>query len=67
MPAHSKPSIDTASTPSAAALTAWRTEVALWMTLMPAPWKSGRWSAGFEPAVSTTGTPDSTMAARYSA
>ena len=41
-PAHSNPSIDTASTPSCSALTACRTEVHLWITLTPASWNTGR-------------------------
>src|SRR3954451_17198740 len=66
-PAHSKPSIETASTPRLSALRAWRTEVALWMTLMPCLWNSWTCSAGLEPAVSTMSTPDSMIAWRYSA
>ncbi len=41
-PAHSKPSMLTASTPMRSALTACRTLVHLWITLMPASLKCGR-------------------------
>src|SRR5882757_10399339 len=57
----------TPSTPSRCALTAWRTLVHLCRTLIPAARNAGRCSAGLNPAVSTTGTPDSMIAARYSA
>ena len=65
-PAHSNPSMLTASTPIRSAFSACRTEVALWMTVTPAARKAGRWGSGFAPAVSTTFTPLSTIAARYS-
>ncbi len=41
-PAHSKPSIEITSTPSRSAVTEWRTEVHLWITLTPAALKPGR-------------------------
>ena len=66
-PAHSKPSMLTASHPIDSALTACRTDVHLWITLMPAAWKPGRSGCGLLPAVSTILMPDSTMACAYSA
>ena len=66
-PAQSRPSMETASTPRVCAFSAWRTDVALWMTLMPCGLKSARCSEGFEPAVSTILMPDSMIAWRYSA
>ena len=44
------------------ALSAWRTEVHLWMTLMPASLSAGSHFCGLLPAVSTTFTPPSMMA-----
>ena len=61
-PPHSKPSTLTASQPIASALSEWRTEVHLWMTLMPASLSRGRCCSGLRPAVSTTFTPPSMMA-----
>ncbi|MCY1238113.1 hypothetical protein D9M69_557760 [compost metagenome] len=40
-PPHSKPSTLTASQPMRSALSAWRTEVHLWITLMPAAFSAG--------------------------
>jgi hypothetical protein len=54
------------STPSRAAVTLWRTEVHLWITLTPAALKSGRCSIGLRPAVSTILIPLSMIALRYS-
>ncbi len=56
-PPHSKPSTDTASHPMACALSAWRTEVHLWITLMPASLRYGSTGSGLRPAVSTIFTP----------
>jgi hypothetical protein len=44
----------------------WRTEVHLWITLMPASLNFGRKGLGLLPAVSTIFTPDWTMASMYS-
>jgi len=65
-PPHSKPSTLAASHPIRSALSAWRTEVHLWITLMPAAFSAGRCGSGLRPAVSTIFTPLSTMALRYS-
>ena len=48
------------------ALSEWRTEVHLWITLMPAAFSAGMYASGLRPAVSTALTPPSTMAAMYS-
>ena len=40
-PPHSKPSTLTASQPIDSALSEWRTEVHLWITLMPASFSAG--------------------------
>ena len=45
-PAHSKPSIEIASTPILSALTAWRTAVHLWITLTPCFLNSAMCSSG---------------------
>ncbi len=55
-----------ASQPMRSALSAWRTEVHLWITLMPASFSSGIHCSGLRPAVSTTLMPPSTIAAMYS-
>jgi hypothetical protein len=55
-PPHSKPSTLTASQPMRSAFSEWRTEVHLWITLMPASF-SGQPLRGLLPAVSTTFTP----------
>jgi len=65
-PPHSKPSTLMASQPMRSALSAWRTEVHLWITLMPASFSSGIHCSGLRPAVSTTLMPPSTIAAMYS-
>ena len=65
-PPHSKPSTLTASQPMASAFSACRTEVHLWMTLIPAFFSAGMYASGLRPAVSTMRTPPSTMAAMYS-
>jgi hypothetical protein len=39
-PAHSKPSMEMMSAPWPTAVIAWRMATHLWMTLMPASWKS---------------------------
>ena len=65
-PPHSKPSTLTASQPMRSALSAWRTEVHLWITLMPAALSAGMCSSGLRPAVSTALMPPSTMAWMYS-
>ncbi len=51
-----------ASTPMASAFNAWRTDVHLWMTLIPAPLSSGIHFCGLFPAVSTIFTPPSMIA-----
>lgn len=61
-PAHSNPSMLTASTPIRSALIACRTLVHLCSTLTPASWKRGTWPAGLKPAVSTILTPLSMIA-----
>ena len=61
-PPHSKPSTLTASQPMASAFSAWRTEVHLWITLMPASCSIGIHFCGLLPAVSTTLTPPSMIA-----
>ena len=61
-PAHSNPSTLTASHPIFSAFTLCRTDVHLWMTLMPASLNAGRNGSGLRPAVSTNFTPDSTIA-----
>ena len=66
-PAHSKPSMEMASTPIRSADSAWRTEVHLWITLTPAALNSSTCSCGLLPAVSTILTPESMIACRYSA
>ena len=66
-PAHSNPSMLMASQPIDSALIACRTEVHLWMTLMPAALNAGRNRCGLLPAVSTISMPDSTVACAYSA
>ena len=65
-PPHSKPSTLTASQPIRSAFSECRTEVHLWMTLMPADFSGGRYCSGLRPAVSTILTPPSTIAAMYS-
>ena len=42
-PPHSKPSTLTASQPIASAFSEWRTEVHLWITLMPCSFSTGRY------------------------
>ena len=42
-PPHSKPSTLTASQPIDSAFSEWRTEVHLWITLMPAAFSAGRY------------------------
>ena len=66
-PPHSKPSTLTASQPMRSAFNEWRTEVHLWITLIPAAFKAGMYCSGLRPAVSTTLIPPSLMAAMYSA
>src|SRR5690606_37447621 len=66
-PAHSKPSMETMSTPISWALRAWRGVVHLWITRTPAAFRAGRCSRGLLPAVSTILMPASMMASRYSA
>ena len=61
-PPHSNPSTLTASQPIASALSAWRTEVHLWITLIPASFRTGSHFWGLLPAVSTALTPPSTIA-----
>ena len=61
-PPHSKPSTLTASQPIAWALSEWRTEVHLWITLIPASCRAGSHFCGLLPAVSTTLMPPSMMA-----
>ena len=61
-PAHSKPSTDTASQPMRSALSAWRTEVHLWITRTPPALSCSMCGSGLRPAVSTMVTPLSTMA-----
>ena len=61
-PPHSKPSTLTASQPIDSALSEWRTEVHLWITLMPASCSAGSHFCGLLPAVSTAFTPPSMMA-----
>ena len=63
-PAHSKPSMETMSTPMRCAERAWRTAVHLWITVMPWALKSSTCSCGLWPAVSTMVTPLSMMARR---
>ena len=65
-PAHSKPSIEIASTPAFSAEMPWRTEVHLWITLMPASLNFGRNGLGLLPAVSTIFTPDWQITSMYS-
>ena len=48
-PPHSKPSTLTASQPIASAFSAWRTEVHLWITLMPASFSAGSHFCGLLP------------------
>ena len=66
-PPHSKPSTLTASQPTCSALSACRTDVHLWMTLIPARSSAGTCACGLRPAVSTIVTPPSAIAAMYSA
>src|SRR5712671_3831803 len=54
---HSNPSTLTASHPIFSAFSECRTEVHLWITLMPAALSSGIYCSGLRPAVSTTLTP----------
>ena len=61
-PPHSKPSTETASQPIDCAFSEWRTEVHLWITLMPASFRCGNTASGLRPAVSTTVTPPSMIA-----
>ena len=61
-PAHSKPSTETASQPIVSAFKAWRSDVHLWIILIPAAFRGGRYCCGLRPAVSTMGTPPSTIA-----
>ncbi|MNN50928.1 hypothetical protein D3C81_1655380 [compost metagenome] len=63
-PAHSKPSIDTASTPRRSADSAWRMATHLWITFMPAALARAICSFGLLPAVSSTLTPFSMMTSR---
>ncbi len=65
-PPHSNPSTLTASQPIASALSEWRTDVHLWITLMPAAFRSGMYGSGLRPAVSTILTPPSMIARMYS-
>ncbi len=65
-PAHSNPSMLTASAPIDWAFTACRTATALWMTLIPAALNAATCSWGLLPAVSTIVMPLSIIAARYS-
>ena len=65
-PPHSKPSTLTASQPIRSALSECRTDVHLWMTLMPAAFSAGMYCSGLRPAVSTILTPPSMMARMYS-
>jgi hypothetical protein len=65
-PAHSKPSMLIASTPSASPLSARRTATASWITFTPAALNAGRCGAGLENAVSTIFTPHSMITSRYS-
>ena len=58
-PPHSKPSTLTASQPIDSAFSEWRTEVHLWITLMPASFSDGSHFCGLLPAVSTIFTPPS--------
>ena len=65
-PPHSKPSTLTASQPICSAFSEWRTDVHLWITLMPAAFSAGMYCSGLRPAVSTILTPPSLIAAMYS-
>ena len=65
-PAHSKPSTDTAAQPRLWAFREWRTEVHLWITLIPCSLNSGMKGSGLRPAVSTILTPASTITWAYS-
>ena len=65
-PAHSKPSMEMASTPRRSAVTPWRTDVHLWITLTPAALNFGRNGLGLLPAVSTILMPEAMMASMYS-
>src|SRR5262249_44498316 len=65
-PPHSKPSTLTASQPMRSAFREWRTDVHLWMTLIPAALRIGMYCSGLRPPVSTIFTPPSIMAATYS-
>ena len=65
-PAHSNPSTLIASHPIVSALIACRTEVHLWMSLIPVALNPGMNRYGLFPAVSTIFTPDSTIACAYS-
>ena len=56
-PPHSAPTMETASTPTASALRAKRTEGTLWSTWMPASFRIGRNGSGLRPEVSTKRTP----------
>src|SRR5258707_6749488 len=67
MAAHSKPSIEIASTPMRSADSAWRTLVHLCTTTMPCFLNSLTCSCGLLPAVSTILMPLSLMDRRYSA
>jgi hypothetical protein len=58
-PPHSKPSTLTASQPIDSAFSEWRTEVHLWITLMPASFSAGSHFCGLLPAVSTILMPPS--------
>ncbi len=49
----------------ASAFSEWRTDVHLWMTLMPASRRAGSHFCGLLPAVSTIFTPPSMMARTY--
>ena len=65
-PPHSNPSTLTASQPIFSALSECRTEVHLWITLMPAAFSAGIYCSGLRPAVSTILMPPSRIAAIYS-
>ena len=65
-PPHSNPSTLTASQPMRSAFSAWRTEVHLWITVIPAALSAGMYCSGLRPAVSTIFTPRSAIAAMYS-
>ncbi len=61
-PPHSKPSTLIASQPTLSAFSEWRTEVHLWITLIPFSFSAGMYFCGLLPAVSTILTPPSMIA-----